>query len=102
MNEDEWIKSDYNISLPPQRSAVEEELQRGPVIIEHWFYYGSRPPDRVIVENMDDFDAYLAANAKPGDVVHVWSFADLCRNDNAIAEGEVPDEQGRVPRRGAY
>jgi hypothetical protein len=74
----------------------------GPVIVEHWFYYGSRSPDRLVFEDYDEFLEYLRANAKPGDALHVWEFPRVCRDDNTLAHGKYPDAEGRVPKGGAY
>jgi hypothetical protein len=40
----------------------------------------------------------------PGPNIHVWvwRFDSLCRNDNALTHGKVPDTDGRVPAGGAY
>lgn len=42
------------------------------------------------------------SKARPGDAFHVWDFADLCRDNNTLADGKYPDAEGRVPSRGAY
>ncbi|MEM7560359.1 MAG: hypothetical protein AAF394_14660 [Planctomycetota bacterium] len=102
MAEPNWIKSDYNISLEPQRQAIVAELERGPVIIEHWHYYGGSAPTRVIVEDVEDFDEYLAENAKAGDAIHTWSFANLCLDGNELAAGKIPNAEGLIPDGGAY
>jgi hypothetical protein len=70
--------------------------------VEHWFYYGSRSPDRIVFDAYDKFLEYLIANAQPGDALHVWSFAQVCRDDNTLVNGKYPDRQGRVPKGGAY
>lgn len=99
----EWSTEGRNILSPDRLSAVRDVLKNvGPVIVEHWFYYGSRAPDRLVFEDYDKFLDYLTANARPGDALHVWSFAQVCRDDNTLADGKYPDPQGRVPKRGAY
>jgi hypothetical protein len=46
--------------------------------------------------------AYLDAHAFAGDAIHVWSFAAVCGDDNELASGKCPDDNGLVPTRGAY
>lgn len=74
----------------------------GPIILEHCFYRGSSAPDRVVFEVYDEFIEYLNTKAFAGDAIHVWSFAAVCRNDNTIAYGKCPDDEGMIPRTGAY
>jgi hypothetical protein len=44
------------------------------------------------------FTPYLDAHASAADAIHVWSFAAVCRDDNELASGKRPDENGLVPR----
>jgi hypothetical protein len=44
----------------------------------------------------------LAEAVRPGDSLWLWRFDELCRDDNSLAHGKVPDERGRVPKGGAY
>ena len=45
---------------------------------------------------------YLAEAVRPGDSLWLWRFDELCRDDNSLAHGKVPDDRGRVPKGGAY
>lgn len=100
---DEWtpdgpkILSDENLEII--RKTLENE---GPIIVEHWFYRGSRSPDRFVFEELDDFVEYVHSKARPGDAFHVWSFYLICTDEKVIAHGKHPDRDGRVPKKGAY
>ena len=103
MSNDDWSTEGRNILSPDRLAKIAQELENvGPVILEHWFYFGSSAPDRIVFEDMDALVAYLKERTKPGDAIHVWSYASLCRDDNALADGKVPDEKGRVPKGGSY
>lgn len=98
-----WSADGRNILSPDRMDAVRKVLEdQGPVIVEHWFYYGARAPDRIVFDDYEQFIAYLKTMARPGDAFHIWNFADLCRDDNTLVNGKYPDAEGRVPARGAY
>jgi hypothetical protein len=99
----EWSTAGRNILSPDRLAAIRHVLENvGPVIVEHWFYYGGRSPDRLVFEDYEDLMEYLKANAQPGDALHVWEFSRVCRDDNTLANGKYPDPLGRVPKGGAY
>lgn len=98
-----WSTTGRNILSPDRLAAIRKVLEdKGPVIVEHWFYYGSRAPDRLVFDDYDQFVEYLKTKAGPGDALYVWDFADVCRDDNKLANGKYPDADGRVPARGSY
>ena len=98
-----WSAEGRNILGEDRMSAIRKVLEdKGPVIVEHWFYYGSRAPERIVFDDYEQFVEYLNTKARPGDAFHVWDFADLCRHDNTPVNGKYPDAEGRVPARGAY
>ena len=100
---DDWRPDGKKILSPENLAVIERTLEdEGPIILEHWHYYGSRAPDRFIFADMDEFIAYVETKSVIGDAYHVWSFAAVCRDDNEIAHGKFPDEDGCVPRKGAY
>lgn len=103
-NEDDgWTADGPNITAPEVMDAVRRCLDyEGPIIVEHWFYRGSCAPNRAIFDDVEAFSAYLDAHASAGDAIHVWSFAAVCRNENGLASGKCPNENGLVPTRGAY
>jgi hypothetical protein len=99
----EWSMEGRNILSEDRLAAIRHILETvGPVIVEHWFYYGGCSPDRLIFEDFDEFMEYLKSRAKPGDSLYVWEFSRVCRDDNTLANGKYPDSQGRVPKGGAY
>jgi hypothetical protein len=101
--DDGWTADGRKINAPEALDAIRRCLdEEGPIIVEHWFYRGSCAPDRAVFDGFEAFTAYLDEHASAGDAIHVWSFAALCRNDNGLASGKCPDENGQVPTRGAY
>ncbi len=102
-DEDEWVPDGRKIlsteNLEKIRRTLEDE---GPIIVEHWFYRGSSAPDRLIFDDVGEFVEYVQSKSRIGDAIHVWSFASVCKDDNVIASGKFPDEDGCVPRKGAY
>ena len=101
--EDDWRPDGKKILSPENLAVIERTLEdEGPIIVEHWHYYGSRAPDRLICEDLDEFVAYVETKSRIGDAFHVWSFAAVCRDENEIASGKLPDEDGCVPRKGSY
>jgi hypothetical protein len=99
----DWSTDGRNILSADRMAAVRKVLEeKGPVIVEHWFYYGYRAPDRMVFDDYEQFVTYLSTKARPGDAFHIWDFAELCRDDNSLASGKYPDTQGRAPARGAY
>ena len=90
------------ILSPENLTALRAALEQTPLIVEHRLYYGGRSPERRIFEDREDLEAYLGAHTTPGDDVWVWRFDELCRNDNTLTHGKVPDADGNVPAGGAY
>ena len=99
---DEWTEDGSKILSPENLSAIDQVLKRGPIIVQHWFYRGASCPRLACFDDMEDFEEYLKENAVPGDAFDVWAFNDLCNSSNRIAEGKLPDQDGTVPRYGAY
>ena len=99
---DEWGTEAPSIMSPERLSAIREVLEQSPIIVEHWFFYGSRAPDRLVFDDYDAFDQYLRTQTRPGDAIHVWRYDALCRDDNALTHGKCPDIDGLTPKRGAY
>ena len=81
---------------------LEGALERTVLILEHWFYRGSKAPKRTFWEEFGDLKQYLETEVHPGDLLYFWEFGKCCRKDNALAVGKYPDERGRVPTRGPY
>ncbi len=102
-NHDGWTADGHKISSPENLDAIRKCLEnQGPVIVEHWFYRGSCAPERFVFDDFDAFLEYLDTKAFAGDALHVWNFAETCRDDNELAYGKCPDDGGMVPQHGAY
>jgi hypothetical protein len=98
-----WSLDGRNILSPERMATIQKVLEDvGPIILEHWFYYGSRSPERLIFDDFEELEEYLSKQAKPGDAFHIWDYAALCLDDNTLTDGKYPDAEGRVPARGAY
>ena len=100
---DDWNTEWPNILAPEALAKIQQVLEeQGPVIVEHRHYRGSSAPDRFVFDDYENFLEYLKSYARPGDVFWVWNYAELCKDENRIANGKYPDAEGRTPRRGAY
>jgi hypothetical protein len=73
----------------------------GPIIIQHWHFYGARAPDCMAFADFCAFVEYLRTEAASGDAIDVWSMSDVCKPENRLAEGKCPDHDGRTPQGGA-
>ena len=93
----------HKITAPDALDAIRKCLEKdGSLIVEHWFYRGSSAPDRLVFDDYEAFMEYLDSRAYAGDIIEAWSFSAACRDDNRLTSGKCPDENGLVPRRGAY
>ena len=98
-----WSVEGRDILSAHRLEAIRKVLEdKGPVIVEHWFYYQGRAPDRLVFHDYEQLIQYLNKSARPGDAFYIWDFANVCRDDNALADGKYPDAEDRVPARGAY
>lgn len=101
--DDGWTSDGRKITAPEALDSIRRCLDdEGPIIVEHRFYRGSCAPERSVFSDIEGFLEYLNAHASAGDSIHVWSFAAVCRDDNGLATGKCPDDDGMVPARGAY
>ena len=99
---DDWMQEGRKIASPENLEIIRQTLEKAPIIVEHRFYRGSSSPDRFVFDDFDDFMEYLNTKAFAGDAIYIWNFSDLCRDDNSIANGKCPAEDGRVPKKGTY
>ena len=97
---DDWVQGEA-ITSQANLAKIADVVRRTVLIVEHRHYRGASVPTRLFFEDQEGFLAYLNEHARPGDAFRAWAF-DLCTEDNAIAVGKYPDQQGRVPLRGAY
>lgn len=98
---DDWGPG-ASIVDPAQLATLRATLEESPLILEHWHYRGSSSPDRHVFDDFDTLDTYLRERTRWGDNIWIWRFDTLCRNDNALAHGKIPDANGHVPAKGAY
>ena len=99
---DDWSQDGPKINSPDRLQAIRGVIEKsGPLIVEHRIYRGGRAPDRYIFEAYDDFLKWLDGTAA-GDGVIVWDYDALCLDDNSVTYGKCPDEDGHVPKGGAY
>jgi len=100
---DEWTTDGARITAPENIQAIRRVLENeGPIVVEHRFYRGASAPNRIIFEDIDDFLEYLDKQASAGDAFRVWSFERVCTEGERLAYGKCPDDQNRVPKKGAY
>lgn len=100
---DEWTADGLKILSADNLTIIRKTLEdKGPIILEHWFYRGSSSPERFIFEDIDTFVEYVQSKSRIGDAFYVWSFASVCKHEKAIASGKFPDEDGCIPRKGPY
>jgi hypothetical protein len=100
---DNWSPDGSKITEPAKLESIRRTLTDvGPIIVEHWFYHGASAPERLVFEDFDEFTAWLEAHTNAGDAIDVWSWTATCQADRRLAEGKCPDEQGLVPKGGAY
>lgn len=98
-----WRPDLQKIATPEKLAEIQRVLEKkGPVIVAHWHFYGSRAPDRMVFDDFDEFVTYLEREAIAGDIVEVWDMAEVCTERNTLATGKCHDEEGRVPEKGAY
>jgi hypothetical protein len=96
-----WVVG-ASIADDERLARLRSVLEKSFVIVEHRFYLGSRAPHVFVVDNFDDLRTYLREKTRPGDSMWFWRYDELCRDDNPITQGKVPDQRGLVPEGGAY
>lgn len=99
---DSWSSAGPAITEAATLEAIRTELERGPVIVEHWHYRGGGSPSRYVFEDWEAFEAFLSSAPFAGDILDVWSFTDLCTSAGRIASGKCPADDGTVPAGGSY
>ena len=101
--EDNWNPDGSKITEPAKLEAIRHTLEnKGPILVEHWFYRGSSAPEHLVFEDFDEFKTWLDEQTYAGDAIDVWSWVETCQHERILVEGKCPDEQGLVPKGGAY
>lgn len=100
---DIWSKKIRAVTDPELRGKLIKEMEdRGPVIVEHRFYRGASGPMWTVISDIEELDLMIEKHSRLGDDFWFWSFLDVCKDDNALGRGKVPDSEGRTPERGPY
>ena len=100
---DEWSQEGLKITSPENLESVRSVLENeGPILVKHWFYRAATGPQHMVFDDYEDFVSYLNEHAYAGDAFDVWSILRICEGEKCIAQGKCPDEDGLIPRRGAY
>ncbi|MDQ3649774.1 MAG: hypothetical protein M3458_05725 [Acidobacteriota bacterium] len=100
---DEWTPGGQKILSDENFGVIRKTLEDvGAIILEHRLYRGSRAPDRFVFDDLDDFLEYVNVHSRPGDAFYIWSFEELCKDENTLAYGKFPDVDGCVPKKGSY
>ncbi len=100
---DEWSANGPKINAPENLEAIRRVCEEnGPIVVEHRFYRGASRPDHIAFDEWEDFEEYLNTKASAGDNIFVWNLHGLCTRENVLISGKCPDDQGRVPKKGAY
>jgi len=101
--QDVWSATGLKITSSENLERIKTVLDNdAAVVVEHWFYRRSSSPERYVFDDFEDFMTYLYQNASAGDIVNVWNFGKTCTEQNMLAHGKCPDDQDRVPQKGAY
>ena len=59
---DEWVPDAPKITEPAQLARVRTDLEtRGPVLLKHWHYRGSRSPTLHVFDDYEDFTGRTVA-----------------------------------------
>lgn len=99
---DDWSPLGAIFTTPENLEHIGQALHQAPIIVEHRFYRAASSPSRFVFDDYESFIDYLKNNACAGDAIWVWSFGDLCRDDNMLLNGKCPAADGTVPSKGAY
>jgi len=101
---DDWSKVGEFFPTKEKLEKLEQLVIKGNFIVaEHWHYRGARCPDRMVIEDTDDFVEYLESKAIAGDIISIYDLTDESWNQKTVLmEGKCPDENGEIPKKGAY
>ncbi len=102
-NNDEWSMSNSAISEESILNKVKNTFEEGKLLVaEHWYYRGSRSPNRLVFDDYNAFEDYLKTNAYAGDSIHVFDITESLLDGKQFVYGKCPNESGETPTKGAY
>ncbi len=81
---------------------LRKRFQGDRLIVEQCFYRGGSCPRIYGFDDFEEFEEHLNEYPIPGDYFNVWSFNDVCKSDQTIADGKLHDADGCIPQGGAY
>ena len=99
---DNWTPDGSKILSKESVSAINKILERGPIIVQHWYYRGASCPRIFSFDDFEEFEEHLKENAVPGHAFDIWSFIEVCTQEKIVTEGKLHDPDGCVPKGGAY
>ncbi|MFB9900487.1 hypothetical protein, partial [Cerasicoccus arenae] len=99
---DNWTPNGVKILSDENIEKIKDKLSKGPIIVQHCFYRGASCPRIYGFDDFEEFEEHLKEYSIPGDYFDVWSFNDVCKEDQIVANGKLHDTDGCVPQGGAY
>lgn len=104
---DNWSKNGDIFTTEENLNKLKEKTGKFCFLIaEHWHFGGARAPTRFIIEDYDDFIAYLKENALAGDIIDIYDMTETWEkarsNKGFVISGKCPNELGEIPENGSY
>jgi len=101
---DEWSKEGSMFPTKEKLAVLQKLLLKGKfIVVEHWHYRGASCPDRMVIQDVDDFTEYLEKHAIAGDIIRVYDLTETSwTKKTVLIEGKCPDDNGEIPNKGAY
>jgi len=99
---DNWTTEGSKILSDESMKKIMSALEKGPIIVQHWFYRGASCPKIYGFDDLEEFQEHLNEKAVPGDAFDMWAFNEVCKQENILTEGKLNDVDGCIPKGGAY
>jgi hypothetical protein len=100
---EQWTADGPNIlaadNLQRIRAILDDE---GPILVERAVYKGGGGREWRLFEELDAFRRYLEQETFAGDRIAIWSANQVLTDATIRVFGKCPDDNGQVPRGGAY
>jgi hypothetical protein len=98
-----WTLDGSNILSKDNLEKIQKVFETsGPILVQHWYYFGSHSPEWYVFNDLEDFQDYISKQSQEGDAFDVWDIFATCDRKLIIAEGKKPNSEGLVPKGGAY